>query len=84
MYEGAIYMRQGRDYLCTRLDLHACTATVRRATVKYYTAVHVDKEIAVQGGRAAYQPRYGLQHAGADLRACARPGECLYVCVRGR
>ena len=41
MYQGAVYLHQARTYLCTRLDIDAKVATVRRCNVKYYTGVQV-------------------------------------------
>ena len=38
VYDGAIYMYQGRTYLCKRLDVGARVAVVRPVQVKYYTA----------------------------------------------
>ena len=60
VYEGAVYMHQGRPHLCTRLDLASKVAQVKPAPgIKYYTqvvdstSVHptaVDSYLAYGGG----------------------------------
>jgi len=40
IYDGAIYLNQGRAYYCTSLDLHQRVALVRPArATKHYTSV---------------------------------------------
>lgn len=39
VYDGAVYMHQGRTYICKKLDLDSRVAIVRPADLKYYTAL---------------------------------------------
>lgn len=54
VYDGAVYMSQGRTYLCKKLDLHAKVAIVRPADLKYYTKTIDYTQVTVVGGNAAY------------------------------
>ena len=45
VYEGAVYMHQGRTYLVERLDWENRLATVRPAAVDYYTRASVSSTI---------------------------------------
>ncbi|CAG9467695.1 unnamed protein product [Pedinophyceae sp. YPF-701] len=56
VYDGAVYMYQGRTYLCKKVDLETHVATVRQADVKYYTRPRDRTRVYVQGGtgNAAY------------------------------
>ena len=57
IYEGAIYMHQGRTYLCHKLDLDHRIAYVRPHKVDYYTSVADYTDIQVVGGRLAFPER---------------------------
>ena len=48
-------LRQGRTYLCKKLDLDSRVAVVRPADLKYYTKVRDYCDVHVTGGRAYYQ-----------------------------
>ncbi|KAL6746607.1 hypothetical protein V8C86DRAFT_1481591 [Haematococcus lacustris] len=56
VYDGAIYLFQGRPYLCKTLDLAARVAVVRPVDVKYYTKVADYTDVHVTGGSVAYGP----------------------------
>lgn len=50
MYEGAIYMHQGVNYLVEEFDLSSRTAFCRKVDVKYYTKTRDYTDINVLGG----------------------------------
>lgn len=54
IYGGAVYMFQGRTYLCTKLDLNKKIAFVRAADLKYYTTLRDFTDIHVTGSCVAY------------------------------
>lgn len=54
IYGGAVYMFQGRTYLCTKLDLDKKIAFVRAADLKYYTSLRDFTDIHVTGSSVAY------------------------------
>lgn len=54
VYEGAIYLFQGRSFLCKKLDVAGRIATVRAVHVKYYTVPVSTIDIHVIGGHNAY------------------------------
>lgn len=55
VYDGAVYMFQGRAHLCKHLDLDARVAIVRPADVKYYTRTVDFTRVTVVGGQSAYE-----------------------------
>ncbi|KAL2935519.1 ATP-dependent helicase HRQ1 [Bienertia sinuspersici] len=57
VYEGAIYMNQGKTYLVKELDISSKIAVCQRADVKYYTQTRDYTDIDVIGGDFAYQMR---------------------------
>lgn len=59
VYEGAVYMQQGKKFLCTHLDTHNRVAKVRRADLKYYTSIRQHTDVSVTGGQSgcAYPER---------------------------
>lgn len=59
VYNGAVYMFQGRSYLCTKLDLEKKIAFVRSANLKYYTQLRDFKDVHVIGGSVAYPAKVG-------------------------
>lgn len=56
VYDGAVYMHQGRTYLCTKLDLSSLTAFVRPVRLKYFTTLIDLTDVHVMGGNVAYFP----------------------------
>ncbi|XP_062187160.1 uncharacterized protein LOC133890681 isoform X4 [Phragmites australis] len=56
VYEGAVYMHQGVNYLVEELDLSSRTAFCRKADLKYYTKTRDYTDINVLGGEFAYLP----------------------------
>ena len=50
VYEGAVYMHQGVNYLVEELDLSSMTAFCRKADLKYYTKTRDYTDINVLGG----------------------------------
>ncbi|GMH38722.1 hypothetical protein BSKO_06606 [Bryopsis sp. KO-2023] len=54
VYEGAVYMFQGRTHLCTKMDLEKKIAFVRAADLKYYTTTRDFTDVHVIGGSVAY------------------------------
>lgn len=57
IYEGAIYMHQGRTYHCHKLDLDSRIAYVRPLKVDYYTSVADYTDIQIVGGTLAFPER---------------------------
>uniref|UniRef100_A0A0D9X1A7 Uncharacterized protein n=1 Tax=Leersia perrieri TaxID=77586 RepID=A0A0D9X1A7_9ORYZ len=56
VYEGAVYMHQGFNYLVEELDLSSRTAFCRKADLKYYTKTRDYTDINVLGEEFAYLP----------------------------
>ncbi|KAG9443551.1 hypothetical protein H6P81_014891 [Aristolochia fimbriata] len=54
VYEGAVYMHQGKTYLVKLLDLSQKTAFCQEADLKYYTKTRDYTDIHVIGGNLAY------------------------------
>jgi DEAD/DEAH box helicase domain-containing protein len=54
VYDGAIYMFQGRPVLCRKLDLVSRVAEVVPCHAKYYTTTIDALDIQVTGGQLAY------------------------------
>ncbi|XP_010423135.1 PREDICTED: uncharacterized protein LOC104708284 [Camelina sativa] len=54
VYEGAVYMNQGRTYLVTSLDTKEKIALCELADVDYYTRTRDYTDIHVTGGKTAY------------------------------
>ncbi|OEL30293.1 ATP-dependent helicase HRQ1, partial [Dichanthelium oligosanthes] len=50
VYEGAVYLHQGVNYLVEELDLSSRTAFCRKADLKYYTKTRDYTDINVLGG----------------------------------
>jgi DEAD/DEAH box helicase domain-containing protein len=50
VYDGAVYMHQGVNYLVEELDLSSRTAFCRKADLKYYTKTRDYTDINVLGG----------------------------------
>ncbi len=50
VYEGAVYMHQGKTYLCRSLDITAKVALCQEADLKYYTKTRDFTDVHVLGG----------------------------------
>ncbi|XP_023531211.1 uncharacterized protein LOC111793522 isoform X1 [Cucurbita pepo subsp. pepo] len=57
VYEGAVYMHQGRTYLIKSLNLSTMLAFCEEADLKYYTKTRDYTDIHVIGGSLAYPRR---------------------------
>ncbi|KAL2462078.1 ATP-dependent helicase [Abeliophyllum distichum] len=57
VYEGAVYMNQGKTYLVKHLDLSSKIAWCHEADLKYYTKTRDYTDIHVIGGHIAYPVR---------------------------
>jgi hypothetical protein len=63
VYEGAIYMHQGVNYLVVELDLSSKTAFCWKADVNYYTKTQDYTEINVLGGDfVCFWKHYNTSH----------------------
>lgn len=51
VYEGAVYMNQGKTYLIKKLDMSNKTALCQEADLKYYTKTRDYTDIHVAGGK---------------------------------
>lgn len=58
VYEGAVYMHQGVNYLVEELDLASRTAFCRKADLKYYTKTRDYTDINVLGGEFVCSQHY--------------------------
>jgi hypothetical protein len=72
IYDGAVYLYQGRTYLCTGLNLEARVAFVKPATVRWYTKVRDVTDIHVTGARLAYPTAHAALAAIEARRGAAR------------
>lgn len=59
VYEGAVYIHQGKTYLVKTLDLGAKVAVCQEADLKYYTKTRDFTDVHVIGGQLAY-PRKAI------------------------
>lgn len=57
VYEGAVYMNQGKTYLVKDLDLSSKIAWCQQADLKYYTKTRDYTDIHITGGNIAYPAR---------------------------
>lgn len=57
VYEGAVYMQQGKTYLVKNLDLSTKIASCQEADLKYYTKTRDYTDIEIVGGHIAYPAR---------------------------
>ncbi|CAN6470692.1 unnamed protein product [Victoria cruziana] len=72
VYEGAVYMQQGKSYVVTMLDLSAKVARCRKADLKYYTKTRDYTDIHVLGGEYAYPARMiGMNRSRTTARVTA-------------
>ncbi|GJX08329.1 uncharacterized ATP-dependent helicase YprA [Tanacetum coccineum] len=54
VYDGAVYMQQGKTYLVKNLDLSNKIALCQEADLKYYTKTRDYTDVEVVGGQIAY------------------------------
>ena len=85
IYEGAVFMQQGRKYLCTKMHLKERKASVREADLQYYTSIiHMD-DIQVTGGRgtSAYpdRPIVSAESAQIAYGSSALLDPCKHCCT---
>ncbi|RAL41651.1 hypothetical protein DM860_008833 [Cuscuta australis] len=57
VYEGAVYMNQGKTYLVKDMDLSSKIAWCQEADLKYYTKTRDYTDIHIVGGNISYPPR---------------------------
>ncbi|XP_028763598.1 uncharacterized protein LOC114721875 isoform X2 [Neltuma alba] len=72
VYEGAVYLCQGKTYLVEKLDLSNKVASCKEADLKYYTKTRDFTDIHVIGGNIAYPTKVSTDmlpntNARADL-----------------
>ncbi|GJP39287.1 hypothetical protein CLOM_g23675 [Closterium sp. NIES-68] len=69
LYEGAVYLQQGRTFLVTSLDLEKREARCVRADVRYYTKTIDMVTVTIKGGTLAfpYPHMTSAKPAPADL-----------------
>ncbi|XP_039057043.1 uncharacterized ATP-dependent helicase YprA isoform X2 [Hibiscus syriacus] len=74
VYDGAIYMHQGRTYLVKDLDLSKKIAYCEKAVVDYYTKTRDYTDIHIVGGKIAYPaqvPKDQLPRTTAQANPCS-------------
>eukprot|EP00897_Mesotaenium_endlicherianum_P010153 jgi/Mesen1/9166/ME000591S08489 len=71
MYEGAVYMQQGRTYLVKTLDLDQKVGTCIQADLKYYTMPVDMKTIRVLGGSLAYVGKVSAEGYPSTTAQCS-------------
>ncbi|CAA7026987.1 unnamed protein product [Microthlaspi erraticum] len=74
VFEGAIYMNQGRTYLVETLDTKEKIALCKIVNVDYYTRPRDYTNIHVTGGETAYAfkvPKNQLEKTTAQAQACS-------------
>ena len=62
MYEGGVYMRQGKSYLVRRLNLSSKIALCKEAKLDYYTKPRDCTDISVIGGNFVCQADNAYSH----------------------
>ncbi|KAL4584143.1 hypothetical protein LXL04_008733 [Taraxacum kok-saghyz] len=73
IYEGAVYMHQGKTYLVKNLNLSTKTASCQEADLKYYTKTRDYTDIEVVGGHIAYPvtiPNIQFSKTSAQSNPC--------------
>lgn len=73
IYEGAVYMHQGKTYLVKKLDLSNKIALCVEADLKYYTRTRDYTDVHVNGGKTAYPVKVSniqLSRTTAKANAC--------------
>ncbi|KAK6261775.1 hypothetical protein QUC31_007591 [Theobroma cacao] len=74
VYEGAVYMHQGRTYLVKDLDLSRKIAYCEKAALDYYTKTRDYTDIHIIGGKIAYPARISkdqLPRTTAQANTCS-------------
>ncbi|XP_022728829.1 uncharacterized protein LOC111284419 isoform X3 [Durio zibethinus] len=74
VYEGAVYMHQGRTYLVKDLDLSRKIAYCEKAVLDYYTKTRDYTDIHIIGGKIAYPARVSkdqLPRTTAQANPCS-------------
>uniref|UniRef100_I1QC13 Helicase ATP-binding domain-containing protein n=1 Tax=Oryza glaberrima TaxID=4538 RepID=I1QC13_ORYGL len=74
VYDGAVYMHQGVNYLVEELDLSSRTAFCRKADLKYYTKTRDYTDINVLGGEFAHLPPSTCKTNG--VKTTAQANDC--------
>ncbi|XP_024633112.1 uncharacterized ATP-dependent helicase YprA isoform X2 [Medicago truncatula] len=69
VYDGAVYLRQGKTYLVEKLDLSSKTAFCKEADLKYYTKTRDYTDIHVIGGNIAYPVIDSTMFPNTNVRA---------------
>ncbi|XP_073119488.1 uncharacterized protein [Henckelia pumila] len=73
VYEGAVYMNQGKTYLVNHLDLSSKIAWCQEAELNYYTKTRDYTDVHVVGSHIAYSARITGDHS---LRTTAQTNIC--------
>ncbi|XP_075479197.1 uncharacterized protein LOC142520108 isoform X2 [Primulina tabacum] len=63
VYEGAVYMNQGKTYLVNHLDLSSKIAWCQEAELNYYTKTRDYTDVHVIGSHIAYPARITTNHS---------------------
>ncbi|KAK9090845.1 hypothetical protein Sjap_024022 [Stephania japonica] len=70
IYEGAVYMHQGKTYIIKNLDLAAKIALCQEADLKYYTKTRDYTDVHVVNGNLAYPTKVsGMQLSRTNAQA---------------
>ncbi|XP_021674858.2 uncharacterized protein LOC110660749 isoform X3 [Hevea brasiliensis] len=73
VYEGAVYMHQGKTYLVEELNISEKIAFCHRADLQYYTKTRDYTDIHVRGGDMAYLARISNNQS---LKTTAQASSC--------
>ena len=68
VYDGAIYMHQGRTFYCIKLDMDSKTALVRPCAVRYSTRLIKETTVTVRGQVGSGAPILKGYFGPADVR----------------
>jgi ATP-dependent helicase YprA (DUF1998 family) len=72
VYDGAIYLHQGKTYICSKIDHSTKVAIVRPIKVSYYTQIIDHTQIRVVGGQTAFP---GGQQSHVATKAQCSPAQ---------
>ncbi|XP_015572042.2 uncharacterized ATP-dependent helicase YprA isoform X1 [Ricinus communis] len=78
VYEGAVYMHQGKTYLVEELIISEKIALCRRADLQYYTKTRDYTDIHVLGGGIAYSARVSKNQS---LKTTAQANYCKVTTI---
>ncbi|GMQ11009.1 hypothetical protein CsSME_00053793 [Camellia sinensis var. sinensis] len=73
VYDGAVYMHQGKTYLVKELDISSKIALCQVADLKYYTKTRDYTDVHVIGGKIAYPARISniqLSRTTSQVNTC--------------